>query len=139
MIPSPNDIACFGRQAIISGSIALGLFCTSAPAQADIKYPSAEDLRGFQTACAGGHIKEVKGSLDGALQTWRLKPAAELQLDVAIKELGAIIAQVKGGNDSRLYEAYANCVQKLILDYLHLMNPAPASQAPPLTSDKPRS
>jgi hypothetical protein len=129
----------FMRNIICSSAFALALLCSSRPANsADVKYPTEADLRGFQTACAGGNVKEVKGQLDGALKAWRLNPGAQLGVDGAIRDLGAIIEKIKSGSDGNLYESYVNCVQKLIqghLQHVNAANPTPAIQR---ASDKPR-
>jgi hypothetical protein len=120
-------------------SAALALLCIAAPATAaDIQYPTEKDLRGFQTTCAGGTVKEAKGNFEGALKTWRLNPGAQINVAGAIRDLGAIIEKIKDGSDSRLYESYVDCVQTLILSYLQRANPAQPSQALQRAPDKPR-
>jgi hypothetical protein len=106
----------------LTSSVALVLLFGSLRAHADIKYPTEQDLRGFQTVCAGGNVKEIKGNLDAALQTWRLKPGAAVHVDGAIKDLGAVLEKVKSGDDSKLYDTYVDCVRTLILSYLQQAN-----------------
>jgi hypothetical protein len=127
----------FGK--VIGSLVAAGLCCGSLSAHADIKYPSVEDLRGFQTVCAGGSVKEINAHLDGALQTWRLKPGARLAVNAELKDVGAVIEKMKSSEDSKLYEAYAECVEKLILNYLQMVNAAAAPHPAPAAADKPRS
>jgi len=120
-------------------SISALLVGSSFSARADIAYPTETDLRGFQTLCAGGSVKEAKGRVDAALQTWKWKPGAELTLDGVIRDLGAVMEKVKDGSDSVLYEKYVDCVQHLIVSYLQHANAAPAPKVAPSAPSKTRS
>jgi hypothetical protein len=113
------------------------LIGSSFAAQADIKYPTDADLHAFQTVCAGGSVKEIKGRVDAALQTWRLKPGVDATLGGTIRDLGAVMEKIKDGKDSALFEQYVSCVQRLIVSYLEHANPPSAAEAPRPT--KPQS
>jgi hypothetical protein len=126
-------------RAVLGASVIVALLSNSRSAFADIQYPSKGDLHEFQSVCAGGNVTLAKGQLDGALETWRLRPGAHVNLDVVIKDLGGVIEKVKvDSNGSKIYETYANCVQNLILNYLKMAN-TPSSSRPEPRAGKPSS
>jgi len=104
-------------------TLALAFFTLTA--NADVKYPTEADIRGFESLCAGGITMETKAHLNAALQAWRLKPGAEGDLNVVVKDLGAVMEKIKQSSDAPLYLAYVGCVQNLVLNYLHAANSAP--------------
>jgi hypothetical protein len=104
-------------------------------ARADVKYPAPNDFQAFQNVCAGGNIHEVSAHLDAALQAWRLKPGGQTNLDLVIRDLGAVMEKVK--QDSPLYVKYVDCVQNLILHYLQQANPVPVKPATSPAAGKP--
>ena len=104
---------------------ALILAFSAITAHADVKYPTEADVRGFQSLCAGGMTKDTEAHVTAAVQAWRLKPGVDANMSLVVRDLGAVMEKIKQSSDAPLYLAYVDCVQNVILNYLHANNPAP--------------
>jgi len=107
----------------------LVLVFSAITANADVKYPTETDVRGFQSLCAGGITKDTEAHVHAAVQAWRLKPGVDADMSLVVRDLGAVMEKIKQSSDAPLYLAYVDCVQNLILNYLHASNPAPGHAA----------
>jgi hypothetical protein len=91
---------------------ALALLCLPTAGSSAANLPTAEQVQGILTLCAGGITKEVQTTLQGKIEIWKreaqLKGAADLSM------LGAILRSVPEGQEvnEKNYSTYVDCTLK---------------------------
>jgi hypothetical protein len=102
---------------LVKTILLLTFVCSVIPSALAAKLPTEDEIKGVQTACGGGSVKQYNGDISAKIEL--RKKGAEAKGSADIKDLTALFGTIQNGPSDTSFQTYTKCILDLIKEYVN--------------------